>query len=232
MSVAGVSIGIGLGFGVKRASVARVAEVGGLLSSSRPWSVGQPLRPCTGVRAVRGDVKSPRKGIRAHPRRRARALPTLTRGPYSVHPCSCCWTSVPAGSKPPVRDTPPTSPPPPRTLSLRATKSGSPKPRLLITPVAWLGVSRASVSLRARAEPPSHEWSQRNWTRRKESRLVSRQADALSQPGYEECPRLGASSRVRVSLRAHAEPPSHEWSQRNWTCREESRVAPRQADAS
>jgi hypothetical protein len=28
-----------------------------VFSSSRPWSVGQPLRPCTGVRAVRGDVK-------------------------------------------------------------------------------------------------------------------------------------------------------------------------------
>lgn len=34
--------------------------------TSRPWSVDQLARPCTGVRAARGDVKSPREGIRAH----------------------------------------------------------------------------------------------------------------------------------------------------------------------
>jgi sulfite reductase (NADPH) flavoprotein alpha-component len=38
-------------------------------ATSRPWSGGQPLHPCTGVRAVRGHVKCPRKGIRAHPHR-------------------------------------------------------------------------------------------------------------------------------------------------------------------
>src|SRR5687768_12103728 len=46
-------------------------------------------------------------------------LSTRTRGPYCVRPWSCCWKNIPVLSKPPVRDTPPTSTTPEPTLSLK-----------------------------------------------------------------------------------------------------------------
>ena len=45
-------------------------------------------------------------------RHRARPLSTQTRGPYSVHPCSCCWSRHPVGLKLPEGDT--THHPPPK----------------------------------------------------------------------------------------------------------------------